>query len=154
MHNKIILILFSFSLFAHDLSELEKQSASYKDRIKTCEIQGVPYFYTGNASVSGRASLAMALSAVLSPEIVTVRDLNLRPGFISDDPTQFFEVIQGLGVDNARYKRWGSRFDLEKEELQKEISLGRPVILTAYTGFINHDDVPNKILLVGYDSWG
>jgi len=120
-------------------------------RIKTCEIKTVPYFYTGNASFSGRACAAMTLSTILKPEVVTVRDINIKSSCFSDDPIALGQLYRILGVDHFAWNIFSSFEEVKRELEQKH--------LVTIEGFfaLDHslyEDSTNKILVIGYDQWG
>lgn len=138
-----------------DLTELRKQNDAHRTRIPSCEITGVPYFYTGNASFSGRACMAMMLSKLLEPEVVTPRDLNIKSSGFCDDPSQLGQLARTFGVDHYEWSGF-SEVDREFPVFKSLIERGRPVLLEGFFAF-NHnsyEDSTNKILLIGFDDWG
>jgi len=153
MHYMRIIITFFFvatSLFSSfDTTELQKQNDAFK-RIKTCKVQAVPYFYTGNASFSGRACAAMTLSTILSPEVFTPRDVNMMQG-IEDDPVSLGKVYREAGVDRFKWSTFSSF-----EEVKRELDAKHLVTLEGFFAFTHtrFEDATNKILVIGYDQWG
>ena len=138
-----------------DLTELRKQNDAYRTRIPSCEITGVPYFYTGNASFSGRACMAMMLSKLLDPEVVTPRDLNIKSAGFCDDPSQLGQLARTFGVDHYEWSGF-SEADHEFPVFKSLIERGRPVLLEGFLAFDNtrFEENTNKILLIGFDDWG
>lgn len=153
MHTMILLSFFFITthLFsAFDTTELQKQNAAFK-RIKTCKIKSVPYFYTGNASFSGRACAAMTLSTILSPEVITVKDINIKFSGFNDDIVALGQIYRILGVDHFKWNVFSS-FEEIKREIEKKH-------LVTIEGFFDldhsrYEDSTNKILVIGFDQWG
>lgn len=120
-------------------------------RIKTCEIQAVPYFYTGNAAFSGRACAAMTLSTILNPEVITVRDLNIEGTYHEDDPLSLKTLYDCLGADNFHW-------DIVKnfEEIKSHIKQGHLVTIEGILGsqHVRFEQSTNKVLVIGFDNWG
>jgi len=151
MHIIIPLFFVATSLFSSfDTTEMQKQNDAFK-RIKTCEIKAVPYFYTGNASFSGRACAAMTLSTILSPEVITVRDMNIKSSGFEDDLVTMGQVYRTFGVDHFKWNIFSSF-----EEVKRELEQKRLVTIEGFFSF-NHnrfEDTTNKILVIGFDQWG
>lgn len=147
----IFLFLLTTKLFSSfDKTELQKQNDVFK-RIKTCEIKSVPYFYTGNAAFSGRACAAMTLSTILAPEVITIRDINIKSSGFNDDTVALGQLYRMLGVDHFKWNIFTS-FEEVKRELEKK----RLVTIEGFFSF-NHnsfEDSTNKILVIGFDQWG
>lgn len=123
--------------------------ASTTKRIKTCEIQAVPYFYTGSAAFSGRACAAMTLSTILRPEVFTVRDLNINGTYHEEDPLSLQKLYACLGVDNFYW-------DIVKnfEDIKTHVRQGHLVTLEGILETTHLEKTTNKILVIGFDDWG
>lgn len=126
---------------------------------KVVELVGIPYMHCDHKCWSGRASAAMALTALLK-EIVTLPEIRSKLHQEEDDIETFGGLFSKLGLDSYA---WTHDFDLEL--MKRLLEEGRPLLLqgffdTSSRVYYEKEEggggrIPkNAVLIYGFGQWG